>query len=485
MSSLIKLPSQCRILIIDDDAVVCDVLKRALETRYAVTACLSGTQGCALLGENDFDVVVTDLRLPDMSGLDVLSFAKSKDAYTEVVLITGFASLESASVAINAGAASYIEKPMSLPDFLIQIEKAVASRLFHLKSISLMRKSDDLGPEFRDHLSDITSLYYFTRKLTLSLEVSEIMRITLEEAIRKSGAQLCAIAVNVLGFQELYAMSSSGEADPAQVQALFGRCWETAFPFIEKQKFEEGKISSVIYKGKIGPTPQLDTLQPLAIPMMVTGTSIGALVAFIDKPAASVSADQYFLYIISSIISSLIEHGYAVLQARALAKTDGLTGIANHRSFHEALDREISRASRKGNAFSLIIMDIDDFKRINDTYGHLVGDAVLKDLVRRVGENVRTADVFARYGGEEFGLILPETDLAGAEVLAQRIRKAIGSKPFAYAQHSIGYTVSMGMTIFNTKQPVKKDLLIDQADTAMYAAKRGGKNRVSVSAACL
>jgi diguanylate cyclase (GGDEF)-like protein len=485
MSSLIKLPSECRILIIDDEMAVCDFLTHALETRYKVTATTRGKEGCALLETNDFDVVVTDLRLADMSGLDVLSFAKSKDAYTEVILITGFASLESASVAINAGAASYIEKPMALPDFLIQIEKAVASRQFHLKSLSLMRKSDDLGPEYRDHLSDITSLYYFTRKLTLSLEVSEIMRISLEEALRKSGAQLCAIAVNLLGFQEIYAMSSSGEADAEQVRALFGEYWETTFPSIDKQRFQEGKIPSVIYKGKIGPVLKLEGLRPLSVPMTVTGTPIGTIVAFLDEKVASDAGSHYFLHIISSIISSLIEHGYAVMQARALAKTDSLTGIANHRSFHEALDREISRANRKGNAFALIILDIDDFKRINDTYGHLVGDAVLKDLVCRVAENIRTADVFARYGGEEFGLILPETDLAGAEVLAQRVRKAIIAKPFTYAQHLIHYTVSMGLTLFNAKRPVKKDLLIDQADTAMYAAKRSGKNRVSLSAACL
>lgn len=217
--------------------------------------------------------------------------------------------------------------------------------------------------------------------------------------------------------------------------------------------------------------------------MMVTGTSIGSLVAFVRERDSIDVSGNHFLYIISSIVSSLIEHGYMVRQARQLAKTDGLTGIANHRSFQEALDREMARAQRRGSFFSLVLFDIDDFKKINDTYGHLVGDAVLKDLVARVIENIRTVDVFARYGGEEFTLILPETDGNGAEVLAQRIRSAVMDRPFVYAQHTIYYTVSMGVTIFKSSASVKKDLLIDQADAAMYAAKRAGKNRISISAA--
>jgi diguanylate cyclase (GGDEF)-like protein len=483
MPSLIKLPTECRVLIVDDEKTVGDLLVRALEGRYEVMTCLNGSQACSLIEQIDFDVVVCDLRLPDISGIDVLSFAKTKDPYTEVLLITGYASLESASVAINLGAISYIEKPLSLADFQVQIEKAVASRLFHLKSLTLMQTSGDMAPEFKDHLFDITALYYFTRKLTLSLELSEIMRITLEEALRRSGAFLCAIGVDVLGYREIYAMSSTGEIEQHRVQSLFLSCWKDAFPFLDKERFQEGKTALAIYKGKQGPAPELDSVAPQIIPMMVTGTAIGTLAVFLDKTRPMESGPQHFLYIISSIVSSLIEHGYMVLQARQLAKTDGLTGIANHRSFQEALDREIARANRRNTVFSLVIFDLDDFKKINDTYGHIVGDAVLKDLVARVTENIRTVDVFARYGGEEFALILPETDRQGAEVLAQRVRSAIMARPFVYAQYTIFYTVSMGIAVYKAEIALKKDLLIDQADAAMYAAKRAGKNRISISAA--
>lgn len=482
MSSLIKLPSECRLLIVDDEPTVGDLLRHALAPRYRTTVCQTGGAACGLLEHDDFDVVICDLRLPDMSGLDVLSFAKSKDAYTEVLIITGFATFESASVAINLGASSYIAKPLSLTDLYIQVERAVASRLFHLKSISLMRRSDDMAPEFKDHLSDITALYYFTRRLTLSLEVAEIMRITLEEANRKSGALFCAIGVHAFGYAEIYAMPATGEFETAKVRELFIGKWETVFPFIDKKRFEDGEVPLTIYKGMQGAAPQFGTTRLLTIPMMITGTAIGTLALFFEEKAAAPNAPQ-FLYIISSIVSPLIEHGYGVLQARQLAKTDGLTGIANHRSFHEALDREIARVNRKGGVFSLLVMDLDDFKRINDTYGHPVGDAVLKDLVGRVSENIRTVDIFSRYGGEEFGLVLPETDQGGAEVLAQRIKNAINAKPFTYAQHEIAYTASMGLVVYDGRKPEKKDALIARADSAMYVSKRGGKNRISIGAA--
>jgi two-component system cell cycle response regulator len=485
MPSSIKLPTECRVLIVDDEKTVCELLARALDGRYKVITSLTGSHACSLLDQNDFDVVVSDLRLPDISGIDVLSYAKSKDPYTEVLLITGYASLESAAVAINLGAISYIEKPLSIVDFQVQIERAVASRLFHLKSISLMSRSETLAPEFKDHLFDITALYYFTRKLTLSLEISEIMRITLEEALRRTGGLFCAIGVDIRGYREIYAMSSSGEAAAASVKALFLTHWKEAFPFIDREAFEAGTVPCTVFKGKQGQAPTLDTGRPQVIPMTITGTSIGSLAVYLDVGKTIESGSQHFLYIISSIVSSLIEHGYTVLQARQLAKTDGLTGIANHRYFQEALDREIARANRQASLFSLLFFDLDDFKKINDTYGHLVGDAVIRDLVVRVRKNIRTVDVFARYGGEEFALILPETDRVGAEVLAQRIRSAINAKPFEYVSNTIFYTVSMGITVYKSEHKIKKDLLIDQADAAMYAAKRGGKNRISVSAASL
>lgn len=483
MVQKVKQPSECRILVVDDEEGFCKLLCSMLEPRYKVSGCYSGKEACGLIEQNDFDVVVTDLRLKDISGISVLRAAKTKDPYMEVMLITGYASFESVSEALDLGAISYIEKPVQLKDFLVRIEKAVASRLFHLKSLMLMQKSGTMSAEYKDHLSDITALYYFTRKVTVSLEVAEIIRITIEEISLNSGAPFCVIGLNALGFKEIYALSAHGVPGPEQAMALFLRHREEVFPFFEKEQLEGKSIATIIYKGRNGAAPSLDKVHPVVIPLMVTGTTIGTIAVFLNTKDEIAENDLHFLNVISSIVAPLIENGCSVRLVRQLAKTDALTGIANRRSFHEALFHEIARANRKSSVFSLIILDIDDFKRVNDTYGHLAGDEVLKDLVKRVSANVRAVDEFSRYGGEEFAIVLPETAVKGAEVVARRIKKAITAKPFIYYKKEIHYTVSMGIASYDGKHPEKEHVLFSRADEAMYSAKRDGKNRISTRTA--
>jgi diguanylate cyclase (GGDEF)-like protein len=168
------------------------------------------------------------------------------------------------------------------------------------------------------------------------------------------------------------------------------------------------------------------------------------------------------------------------MQAKLQARTDNLTGVANHRSFHETLAREISRADRSKSDCALVIIDIDDFKLINDTYGHQVGDAVIKDLTQRISTMVRKGDTFARQGGEEFSLILPDTSLEGAKLMADRVCKRIHSSPFVFSQTDIPYTISLGLSIYSGKTPRTKDALIADADKALYISKKSGKNLVSI-----
>lgn len=473
-------PADCHILIVDDDEIICEMLKDALGSTYKVSTCNTGADAYHLLDEQDFDVVVTDLKLPDCTGIDVLNYSKSKDEYTEVIVITGFVSIDSVTLALNLGVYSYLVKPLSIPEFLIQIEKAIALRLFHLKSIMLMKQSDFMSPVAKDHLHDITQLYYFVRKLMLSIEVSEIMRITLEDINQRVGSLFAAIGVDLLGFSEIFAMPQCGVIESDRIRAIFADQLTKLFPLIKKEAFDKELVPIVILKGKQGVCSIGEDLYPVVIPLMVTDRSIGTLTLFFEsKEDFNVDQNQ-FLYVFTSIVSSIIEHGYSVLQARQQAKTDSLTGIANHRLFHETLEREIARTNRKGCTFSLILIDIDNFKKINDTFGHQVGDAVIVDLTRRINNVIRSCDVLARYGGEEFGVILPDTDLHGVEVLASRILNAFKAKPFTYSHHTLSYSASIGVAVYSGMVPVKKDVLIKAADQALYESKRNGKNRFSV-----
>ena len=160
-----------------------------------------------------------------------------------------------------------------------------------------------------------------------------------------------------------------------------------------------------------------------------------------------------------------------------LATTDTLTQAFNRTKFQEVIKKELERAKRYYHSLSVVMFDIDHFKKVNDTYGHAVGDSVLQALTKIVKENLREIDYLVRWGGEEFILITPETDIERARVLADRIRKATESYKFDQAGR---ITVSFGVAEY--KPDDTEDTLIKRADDAMYEAKKKGRNRVEVSA---
>jgi len=155
---------------------------------------------------------------------------------------------------------------------------------------------------------------------------------------------------------------------------------------------------------------------------------------------------------------------------------DGLTQIHNKRYLFEALDKELIRARRYDRQLSLLIFDIDYFKNINDQYGHLAGDHVLRELARIVQERIRRDEVFARYGGEEFVIVLPETPLAGGVALAENLRGRVETHPFAFQGERIPVTISVGCAMLGEEKSAAD--LIQRADDKLYEAKRGGRNRV-------
>ncbi|HET9958414.1 MAG TPA: GGDEF domain-containing protein [Polyangiaceae bacterium] len=156
---------------------------------------------------------------------------------------------------------------------------------------------------------------------------------------------------------------------------------------------------------------------------------------------------------------------------------DGLTQIHNKRYLFEALEKELIRARRYERELSLVMFDIDYFKRINDQFGHLAGDYVLRELARVVQERIRRDEVFARYGGEEFVIVLPETGLGGALALAENLRKRVNSHGFVFQGDSIPVTISVGCAQLSKDDRTAPDL-IQRADEKLYEAKRGGRDRV-------
>jgi diguanylate cyclase (GGDEF)-like protein len=163
-----------------------------------------------------------------------------------------------------------------------------------------------------------------------------------------------------------------------------------------------------------------------------------------------------------------------------MTRQDSLTGMHNRRYLDMRLEEEFTRFKRKKQTFSVLMIDIDDFKKINDTYGHQFGDLILQDIADASITVIRGSDIIARYGGEEFCVVLPDTDSIGALSFAERLRKEVEKSKTVYNNtKKVGVTVSIG--IAQTNRVIKKPAeLLDRADKALYISKRAGKNRSTI-----
>jgi len=189
--------------------------------------------------------------------------------------------------------------------------------------------------------------------------------------------------------------------------------------------------------------------------------------------------DRLILGAVASELVVAVENSRLYKLTKKLAVTDELTGLANYRNLQSRLESEIDRARRYDKRLSLIMLDVDDFKRFNDTFGHVAGDGALAEIARVLQSTVREVDLVARYGGEEFSIVLPETDAAGAFVVAEKVRETVAEAllPGTDEQRGTAVTVSLGVATFPTHARDREGLL-READDALYRAKNGGKNRV-------
>ncbi|MFV3126009.1 GGDEF domain-containing protein [Niveispirillum sp. KHB5.9] len=176
--------------------------------------------------------------------------------------------------------------------------------------------------------------------------------------------------------------------------------------------------------------------------------------------------------------TSELRHALAALER--LAGMDPLTEVMNRRRFMEMAAAELARADRTGRPVAVAMLDLDHFKQINDRHGHLAGDEALKLVARQLAKQCRVSDLLARFGGEEFVLLLPETGLAGAMTMLERVRVAIAGSGFRHDGRAISLTASIGLAV-REDRPESLDRLLARADHALYEAKRGGRNRVVAS----
>jgi len=226
--------------------------------------------------------------------------------------------------------------------------------------------------------------------------------------------------------------------------------------------------------------PKATLKSHLTLPLAVEGEILGCLSLNSDQPNAFDAQDLQFLSVIGYQMAASLKHFQRFISIKNMATYDTLTGLYNRRSFEERLEAEAEKSFRSGLPLSLVMVDIDHFKKVNDTFGHTEGDQILCKISSLLKNSVRRKDTVARYGGEEFILILPEAALQQSFVIAERIRQSVENTLFEVGRAQVNLTLSMGISNFPSHRVKSKEELIKMADQALYDAKRGGRNKVCI-----
>ena len=251
--------------------------------------------------------------------------------------------------------------------------------------------------------------------------------------------------------------------------------------------FWANKFSRPLLLG-LGEHPQADvTLNRLGarsaiiVPLVVSNRTLGSMQFFSATPGAFTADDAQLLWILSLVAENMLSREHANEGLLTLAFTDYLTGLKTRGYFEQQLELELKRCERRKTPLSLLMLDIDYFKPLNDRYGHHVGDQVLRDVAALMTKDMREVDTVARYGGEEFVIILPETTAFSATRVAQRIRRSIDQARFFAGSANVveHLTMSIGIAVYPQDARFKRDL-IECADAALYDAKSRGRNQVTM-----
>ena len=259
------------------------------------------------------------------------------------------------------------------------------------------------------------------------------------------------------------------------------------FSILEEEPFEADRITLQVEKRKLRPKqmmidPKATLKSHLTLPLTVEGEILGCISLNSDQSNAFDAQDLQFLSVIGYQMAATLKHFQRFSSIKNIAIYDTLTGLYNRRYFEDRLGMDAQKSFYGGTPLSLVMVDIDHFKKVNDTFGHTEGDQVLCKISSLLKSSIRKKDTVARYGGEEFILILPEAGLEASFVIAERIRRLIENTLFEVGRAQINLTVSMGISNFPSHRAKSKEELIKMADQALYDAKRGGRNKVCIFA---
>jgi two-component system, cell cycle response regulator len=454
-----------RVLVVDDVPANVKLLEARLSAEYFdVVTAMSGKEALAICERAECDLVLLDVMMPDLDGFEVCRRLKSNPAthYIPVVMVTALDQPSDKVRGLEAGADDFLTKPIP--------EVALIARVRSLARLKMV--TDEL------RMRVLTSR-------DIGIESPE------REAVADSGRQGRVLIVDdrPASYERVSAMLAKEhevevEADPNQAvfHAADGN-FDLLIVSLGLENFDALRLCSQVRSlDRTRNLPILAITEPDNNARMMRGLEIGVndfLMRPIDKNellarARSQVRKRRYTERLRDNVQMSIE----------MAITDALTGLFNRRYMESHLGTLIEQASTRGKSLATLVIDIDYFKAINDTHGHDAGDDVLRDFALRIKRSIRGIDLACRYGGEEFVIVMPETDMAVAAMVAERLRRRIAAEPFAIAQgaRAVPVTISIGIAELRGNDDTAAALL-KRADQALYRAKRDGRNRVVPDAA--
>ncbi len=342
-------------------------------------------------------------------------------------------------------------------------------QMFSKQLMRILRR-ERVYPQIYRSYTTLKVLNEESSKLLTSLDVDVIVQSLIEGAYRLAAAEIVFFIAKGKEFEILHQTGL-----PPQEKKVFN-LKGTLLDIVVKNK-EPFYLSDVRnYRAPIMPFKTDNVGSVFVLPMLYEKDLLGMLTFLSEKTDALNPYQIELIEVLGNQASTSIANARFHAEIERLAITDGLTGIFNHRHLQERLSQEFSRLERFSEPLSILILDIDHFKEINDTYGHPVGDSVLKGVVDVVKKTIRNIDIPARYGGEEFAIILLGTGAHGALKIAERLRKAVMNRTFSAENKTFKVTISIGISTC-PNDGKRKEEIIEKADKALYHAKRTGRNR--------
>lgn len=455
-----NLDARPRVLVVDDSRMMRELAADALAERVNLECVSNASDALASLARERADLVVSDLEMPGLSGIDLLERVRQSYPELAFVLLTAHASADSAVQALRMGASDYLHKPIESEELRWVVERVLAHR-------RLLRDNE--------RLRGALEISEACQALMHCVDPGEVYSLALERLLRTTERDRGLAVFRRVGLPGKDGAVFHGFAE------THARALRTAFleekpgvalePLAGPQRYDTAPFDAMLRDLELVSGPVL------AVPLHGDGREDGMAWIFEDGTPLSRAAIER-VDLVAGHVSLALTNAERYARAKERAFVDDVTQAYNARYLLEATENEIQRAERYGKALSVLFLDLDRFKTVNDVHGHLVGSRVLRRLAEVLNECVRQVDTLARYGGDEFTILLVDTDHEMGMKVAERIRRTVADTLFeGEGGVPIRLTISIGVASYPANGR-DRDALLDLADKAMYRAKSMGRDCV-------